>query len=135
MFVAGILLKGPIAPLLALTTCLGLVVMDRRAVWLKRLHILKGLLVTCCLVLPWAVAVTSATDGAFLNIAIQGDFLSKVQSAQESHGAPPGTYLACRGFYSGRALLLPALSPGWADASGVKMRPGSVWSGLWATGW
>ena len=62
---AGILLKGPIAPLLALTTCLGLVVMDRRAAWLKRLHILKGLLVTCCLVLPWAVAVTSASDGAF----------------------------------------------------------------------
>ena len=103
---AGILLKGPIAPLLALTTCLGLVVMDRRAAWLKRLHILKGLLVTCCLVLPWAVAVTSATDGAFLNIAIQGDFLSKVQSAQESHGAPPGTYLGLLGllFWPGIAF-------------------------------
>ena len=103
---AGILLKGPIAPLLALTTCLGLVAMDRRAAWLKRLHILKGLFVTCCLVLPWAIAVTSATDGAFLDIAIKGDFLSKVRSAQESHGAPPGTYLGLLGllFWPGIAF-------------------------------
>jgi len=103
---AGILLKGPIGPLLALTTCSVLICVDRQAGWLKRLHILKGLLVTCCLVLPWAIAVTTATDGAFLDIAIKGDFLAKVQSAQESHGAPPGTYLGLLGllFWPGIAF-------------------------------
>ncbi len=37
--------------------------------------------------------VTSATDGAFLNIAIKGDLVNKLQTGQESHGAPPLTYL------------------------------------------
>ena len=41
-----------------------------------------------------------ATQGAFLDIAIKADFLAKVQSGQESHGAPIGTYL----------LLLPLLA-------------------------
>ncbi|MEC7209047.1 MAG: glycosyltransferase family 39 protein, partial [Pseudomonadota bacterium] len=68
----GILLKGPIAPLVAFTTCAGLVLVDRRGGWLRRLHSLKGLIVTGLVVLPWAVAVTSATDGAFLEIAIIG---------------------------------------------------------------
>ena len=103
---AGILLKGPIAPLLAVTTCVGLVLIDRRAGWLRHLHIIKGLLLTLCVVLPWAVAVTTATDGAFLDSAIKGDFLAKVQSAQESHGAPPGTYLLLLGllFWPGIAF-------------------------------
>lgn len=102
----GVLLKGPIAPLLAFTTCLVLVLVDRTAGWLKRLHIIKGLMIVACVVLPWAVAVTTATDGAFLNLAVKGDFLAKVQSAQESHGAPPGTYLLLLGllFWPGIAF-------------------------------
>ena len=52
------------------------------------------------IVAPWAVSVQIATQGAFLDIAIKADFLAKVQSAQESHGAPFGTYL----------LLLPLLA-------------------------
>tara|TARA_Y100000589_G_scaffold324523_1_gene360842 strand:+ start:322 stop:2019 length:1698 start_codon:yes stop_codon:yes gene_type:complete len=102
----GILVKGPISPLLAMTSCLVLCGLDRHVGWLKKLQLFKGLLVVCCLVLPWAIAVSSATDGAFLDIAIKGDFLSKVQSAQESHGAPPGTYLALLGvlFWPGLAF-------------------------------
>ena len=102
----GILVKGPIGPLLALTSCVLLCVLDRHIGWLKKLHLFKGLVVTCCLVLPWAIAVSTATDGAFLDIAIKGDFLSKIKSAQESHGAPPGTYLALMGllFWPGLAF-------------------------------
>ncbi len=103
----GILLKGPISPLLALTSCVVLCGLDRYIGWLKQLQLFKGLLVTCCLVLPWAIAVSTATDGTFLGSAIKGDFLSKVQSAQESHGAPPGTYFALLGllFWPGLAFV------------------------------
>ena len=102
----GVLVKGPIGPLLALTSCVVLCGLERHIGWLKKLHLFKGLIVTCCLVLPWAIAVSAATDGDFLNIAIKGDFLSKVKSAQESHGAPPGTYLALLGllFWPGLAF-------------------------------
>ncbi len=102
----GILVKGPIGPLLALTTCIVLCGFDRQIGWLKKMQLFKGLLVTFCLVLPWSIAVSTATEGAFLDSAIKGDFLSKVQSAQESHGAPPGTYLALLGllFWPGLAF-------------------------------
>ena len=90
-----------------MTSCVVLCGLDRNIGWLKKLQLFKGLLVVCCLVLPWAISVSTATDGAFLESAIKGDFLSKVQSAQETHGAPPGTYLALLGllFWPGLAFV------------------------------
>ncbi len=88
-----ILLKGPVGPSVAFATLLGLVVIDRQWRWLRQLYWGRGVVWTGIMVLPWAIAVSIATDGAFLNIAVQGDFLAKVQSGQESHGAPPATYL------------------------------------------
>lgn len=96
----AVLVKGPIGPLVAFATIIGLVLCDRQSVLLKRVRFLRGLLILSCLVAPWAVSVQIATQGAFLDIAIRGDFLAKVQTAQESHGAPFGTYL----------LLLPLLA-------------------------
>ena len=61
---------------------------------LRQLRWLRGLLLVLVIVAPWAVSVQIATQGAFLDIAIKADFLAKVQSAQESHGAPFGAYLA-----------------------------------------
>ena len=95
----GILIKGPIAPAVAGLTILCLVILDRQLSWLKTLYAGRGLLWMSILVLPWAIAVSIATDGAFLDIAINADFLAKVSSVQESHGAPFGTYL----------VLLPVL--------------------------
>lgn len=89
----AVLVKGPIAPLLALLTALSLVIWHRDLGLLRRMRVLSGLAIVAALVLPWATLVSLATDGAFLDIAIKGDFLAKVQSGQESHGAPPGTYL------------------------------------------
>jgi 4-amino-4-deoxy-L-arabinose transferase-like glycosyltransferase len=63
------------------------------------MRFLRGLFITAVIVAPWAISVQIATQGAFLDIAIKADFLAKVQSAQESHGAPFGTYF----------LLLPLL--------------------------
>jgi 4-amino-4-deoxy-L-arabinose transferase-like glycosyltransferase len=46
------------------------------------------------IILPWFVAIGVATHGAFFSDAVGGDMLSKVSGARESHGAPPGSYLA-----------------------------------------
>ena len=62
--------------------------------WLMSFRPMLGLIVLTVVVLPWVLLVTSATDGAFLSIAVKGDLVSKLQSGQESHGAPPLTYLA-----------------------------------------
>lgn len=95
---AAILIKGPIGPAVAVLT-VALVVLAGGQWrgggwrWVLALKPMLGVIILTALVLPWVVLVTSATDGAFLNIAIKGDFVSKLQSGQESHGAPPLTYL------------------------------------------
>ena len=106
---AGILVKGPISPAIAILTITALVIWHRGAGWIKPLRLGRGLILVALITLPWAVLVTAATDGAFLDIAVNGDFLAKVQSGQESHGAPPLTYLALFGVLLWPAsLLLPS---------------------------
>jgi len=100
---AGILVKGPVAPAIAILTIGSLVLWHRGTRWVKPLRIWRGLILMAVICLPWAILVTIATDGAFLDIAVTGDFLAKVKSGQESHGAPPLTYLALFG-----VLLWPA---------------------------
>ncbi|MGC6531290.1 MAG: ArnT family glycosyltransferase [Candidatus Puniceispirillaceae bacterium] len=97
---AGILIKGPIAPLVGFATLLGVNLFDKSLLLWARIRVVRGLFILAVLVAPWAISVQIATQGAFLDIAIKGDFLAKVQSGQESHGAPFGIYL----------LLLPLLA-------------------------
>ncbi|MGQ3672814.1 ArnT family glycosyltransferase [Xanthobacter sp. TB0136] len=90
---AGILVKGPMAPLFVGITVLVLVVIERSAGFLKSLKPLPGLVWCLLLVLPWFVAIYYVTDGAFYQHAVGVDMLGKVTEGQEGHGAPPGTYL------------------------------------------
>lgn len=89
----GILIKGPIVPLIATLTILTLVLIDRKAAWLKELRPLPGILLVAFMVLPWGIAITKATGGTFFTDAIQNDLLPKLVSGQESHGFKPGYYL------------------------------------------
>lgn len=109
---AGIMVKGPIAPLLAITTLVSLSVWHRDISWTKRLNWVRGLLIVAAITVPWAVLVSIATDGAFLAIAFNADFMAKVKSVQESHGAPIGTYLALAGIllWPGAVLLPRAIA-------------------------
>ena len=106
---AGILVKGPIAPAIAILTITALIVWHRGAGWVRPLRLGRGLILMAVICMPWAILVTIATNGAFLDIAVTGDFLAKVQSGQEAHGAPPFTYLALFGVLLWPAsLLLPS---------------------------
>ena len=88
----GILLKGPLILMFVGLTILILAILDRSAVWLWRLRPVWGLMWTLVLVLPWFVAIFWRAGDAFFANSLGGDMLSKL-AAQESHGAPPGTYL------------------------------------------
>ena len=79
--------------MIALLTLGVMMAVERRVDYLTGLRPIIGLVILTSLVLPWVLMVTSATDGAFLSIAVKGDLVSKLQSGQESHGAPPLTYL------------------------------------------
>src|SRR5438552_185192 len=54
-------------------------------------------------------------EGAFLAVAVGHDLAFKLIGPQESHGAPPFSYLlmAMATFWPGSLLLVPALARGW----------------------
>ena len=88
----GILLKGPLILMFVGLTIGTLVILDRSATWLWRLRPAWGLMWLLVLVLPWFVAIFWRAGDAFFADSLGGDMLSKL-AAQESHGAPPGSYL------------------------------------------
>lgn len=112
----GILVKGPIAPAVLVLTMLGVILLERRWQWVLATRPLMGLVVVTLLVLPWVLLVMAATNGAFLDIAIKGDFINKLQSGQESHGMPFGAHLIFLLiiFWPGSLILARAIPGIWA---------------------
>ncbi|MDR3435874.1 glycosyltransferase family 39 protein [Telmatospirillum sp.] len=118
----GILIKGPMVPMVSLLTLGCLWIADRRIGWIRGIRPFAGLLVVAAMVGPWAAAVSTATDGQFIGQAVKTDLLPKLLGAQESHGAPPGYYLLLM-----TATLWPAslfALPGFVRA--VKARQASA---------
>jgi len=90
----GILVKGPIVPMVAGLTAVVLAVYDRRLGWLMRLRPWPGIAITAAITLPWLIAITISSHGAFLAQSLGHDMAAKLAGGQESHGGLPGTYLA-----------------------------------------
>ncbi|MBH0237335.1 ArnT family glycosyltransferase [Methylobrevis albus] len=112
---AAILVKGPIAPLVAGLTLAALAIADRDARWLARLRPITGLAIVVAVVAPWLTAITLLSDGAFWGASVGQDLAGKIAAGQESHGAPPGTHLAV--FFAiawpGAAFALAAAPAVW----------------------
>jgi len=112
---AAIMLKGPPGPVLALITAVSLSVADGEARWLRGLRPLIGLVWLVLTLAPWLIAIQRATGGAFLGESIGHDLALKLIGAQESHGAPPFSYLvlSLATFWPGSLLLVPAIAAAW----------------------
>src|SRR5919201_560150 len=113
---AGIMLKGPVIAMFVALAALALVIVDRSARWLLALRPIVGLFWLALLVLPWFLAIIERSGDSFFSESIGRDLLSKVGSGQESHGAPPGTYLVLfwATFFPGAMLIIPAVPAIWA---------------------
>jgi 4-amino-4-deoxy-L-arabinose transferase-like glycosyltransferase len=96
---AGILLKGPITPMVVGLTALSLGLAERRVRWLRSLRAEWGVPLLLAAVMPWFVAIGIATHGKFFAQAVGGDLGGKLAGGAESHGGFPGLHL----------LLLPLL--------------------------
>ncbi len=112
---AGVLIKGPITPMVSGLTILTLAVADRRAGWLGRLRWLPGILVAAAMVVPWLVAINHVSQGRFLQEALGHDMLGKVAEGQETHGAPPGLHFLLFWviFWPGAALVAASVPAIW----------------------
>ncbi len=113
--IAAVLLKGPVGPGLAIATVAALAIADGGLRWLRRLYPVIGILALALAVMPWLIAIERATAGRFLADALGGDLLTKLVGAQESHGAPPLSYLllSLANFWPGSLLLVPAMVRAW----------------------
>jgi 4-amino-4-deoxy-L-arabinose transferase-like glycosyltransferase len=130
----GVLLKGPITPLVVGATAIGLIIYERSAGWLKPLRPLVGAPLFAAIVIPWFVAISIATGGAFFSDAVGGDLLPKLLAGQESHGAPPGFYtlLAFVLLWPGSLLLAPGLFGAWGLRKSPAVRFCIAWAApLW----
>lgn len=114
---AAVLVKGPITPIVAMLAIGTLAIRDRGAGWLKGLRPGLGLLIVALIVLPWLVMILMKSGGSFLEDSIGKDMLAKVGSAQEKHGAPPGTYLGVFWvtFWPAAPLVLLSLAFAWRE--------------------
>ena len=120
----GILLKGPIAPMVPLLAGLTLAVCDRRAgggwlhaPWLPVLRLSWGIPLMLAIAMPWMIAIGIATEGRFFSQAIGGDMLGKVGAGDEKHWGPPGYYLLTfliSAFPAGFLVIL-SLRQSWAE--------------------
>lgn len=91
---AGFMVKGPILflPLVGIAIAQGW--LARGLGWVRDLKPLTGIPLFLAVALPWYVAIIVISDGGFLAESVGKDMIAKVQGGQESHGAPPGLYLA-----------------------------------------
>ncbi len=112
---AAIYLKGPPGPALALVTVASLSIADGEWRWLRGLRPVAGIIILMMAIAPWLIAIERATEGGFLADALGQDLLMKLIGVQESHGAPPFSYLllALASFWPGSLLLVPAIVRGW----------------------
>jgi 4-amino-4-deoxy-L-arabinose transferase-like glycosyltransferase len=112
---AGLLIKGPITPLVGVLTAAALSIADRDWRWLKGLRPLWGVPLMLAIAAPWFIAITAATQGAFLGESVGHDLAGKLLGAQEAHGAPPGYYLLLLAvtFWPSSLVLGPALAWAW----------------------
>ena len=126
---ASILLKGPIGPMVVALTALALAVWDRKAGWLLHIGWDWGAIIVAGMVLPWALAISVATDGAVWGIAVGGDLAPKLFGGQEGHGAPPGYFLLLSPVLLFPAVLLaPAgLIEGWRQRTEPGVRFALCW--------
>jgi len=108
---AGILIKGPILPVVNGLTIISILITDRNRSWLRHIHFRLGIPLVCLIVLPWLTAIYFISDGAFFTKSIGHDLLAKVAGGRESHGAWPGYYLllATVTLFPASLFLFPSL--------------------------
>jgi 4-amino-4-deoxy-L-arabinose transferase-like glycosyltransferase len=136
---AGILVKFPIVPGVALATIaalLGWEWWETRKIawrWLAGLQPLRGVVLTAVLVAPWLVAISLESHGAFFQQSLGGDFAAKIAGGQESHGAPPGYFLALAAltFWPAILFVLPGIGLGVLRRAEPGIRFLLAWAGAW----
>ena len=129
----GVLVKGPAVLAVPAVTMIALSLWDRDAGWLRATKPVTGVLIVVLIAAPWLIAIAVKSHGLFFEQSLGQDFATKLQGGQESHGAPPGYFLALVSvtFWPAILFLLPALAAAIRDYKEPVMRFLLVWAATW----
>ena len=109
----GVLLKGPIAPLVCFGTIAALFVWERKIGWARPLLFWFGISLFIVMTVPWYIAVQVGTQGEFLSEAVRVDLGQKLVDPEgaEGHAGPFGMHTAALPllFWPGTLLLIPGI--------------------------
>lgn len=111
---AGVLVKGPITPLVAALALAVLAVWERKASWMLPLRRWTGPALAALIVAPWMIAIGIETQGRFFTEALGGDLGPKVAGGHEGHFGWPGAHALLTPILTFPAtfLLIPAVALG-----------------------
>lgn len=131
----GMLLKGPVAPLVSMLTVGALMLSAPRGGYVTARRMIGALRpwwgapLAAAWILPWVVAVGGQLGWQALPNAMAADLLPKIGGVHESHGGPPGLHLLLVPvtFWPGSLVLLFAVSYAWRH----RRRPGERFLLAW----
>ncbi len=89
----GVMIKGPVTPLVAGLTLAVLALWERRAAWMKPLTFWPGPLLAIALTLPWLVTIGIVTEGRFYADLFTREIGPKLVGGDHRHGGMPGYHL------------------------------------------
>lgn len=120
---AGILIKGPILPMVVGSTALVASLFERKIMWLRRLRPGLGFMWMLILTLPWFIAIGITSGGDFYAQSIGRDLFEKIGQSRERPFMPPGAYTF--GFFPALGwplaplafLAIPFAIASWRDKS------------------
>ena len=104
-----------------------------QAGWLRSTNPLWGVLLALLLIMPWLIAITIQSQGAFIEQSLGNDFAAKIAGGQESHGAWPGYYLLLSAASFWPTILF--VLPGIVLALARRAEPGIRFLLAWAASW
>ena len=111
----SILTKGPIGPAVVGFAAIAWGILRKDASWFRRLKPLWGIPLLILIVAPWPLALWHSGAFSFIANSAQEDLIPKLLGGQESHGAPPGTYLLelFFAFWPMSLIVIPGLVTAW----------------------
>jgi 4-amino-4-deoxy-L-arabinose transferase-like glycosyltransferase len=99
----GIMVKGPVTPLVVTLTLAALAAWERRVLWMRPLLWWPGPLLALVIVAPWSIAISLETEGRFFRGMVFGDLMPKLAGGEGEVSALPGYHLFLLPF-----LIFPA---------------------------
>ena len=86
------LIKGPITFIIIFLLLMSFKIIERDFV-LSSIKPIYGLILFTIICAPWFIFIFTGNNADYMIGDIKKDFLEKIYSVQESHGAPPGAYI------------------------------------------